>query len=102
MRVRVLTSALVAVIALLCGCATTSHPAAEANTQTAGMATCCVCRYNNDLACVEFRLKGTTPKTEYHGTTYCFCSKSCQAAFAKKPAKYARPVASGAATTTAH
>ena len=88
-----LTFAAVAIVALFCGCATNSRPTA-AGGQTG---TCEVCRYNNDLACVEFRLKQTTPTTEYHGKTYCFCSKTCEAAFQKNPAKYAHHESSGAA-----
>ncbi len=29
-----------------------------------------------------------TPKSEYKGQTYYFCSKGCKAAFDKNPAKY--------------
>lgn len=29
-------------------------------------------------------------KSEYHGTTYYFCSPSCKAAFGKEPAKYTK------------
>lgn len=88
-----LTFAALAVVALFCGCATNPQPTAAGGGQTG---TCEVCRYNNDLACVEFRLKQTTPKTEYHGETYCFCSKSCQATFEKNPAKFAHHDPSGA------
>jgi len=35
-------------------------------------------------------MKDTTPKAQYHGQTYCFCSKTCQTAFQKNPAKFAR------------
>ena len=38
-------------LAVLCGCATAPRGAAESKP---GMGTCTVCRYNNDLACVEF------------------------------------------------
>ena len=86
-------------LAILCGCATEPRGAAELKP---GMGTCTVCRYNNDLACVEFRMKESTPKAEYHGKTYCFCSKTCEAAFLKNPAKYARTASSGADTTTTH
>jgi Cu+-exporting ATPase len=30
-------------------------------------------------------------KSEYHGKTYYFCSKSCQGTFDKDPKKYAEP-----------
>jgi|SRR6185503_8596181 len=81
-------------LALLCGCATAPRGAAESKGETG---TCTVCRYNNDLACVEFHMKETTPKVEYHGQTFCFCSKSCEAAFARNPGKYARSSAAPAA-----
>ena len=81
-------------LAILSGCATTPQGSAGSNPQ---MGTCTVCRYNNDLACVEFRMKESTPKVDYHGKTYCFCSKSCEAAFLKNPNKYAR---SGSSTST--
>lgn len=70
---------------LLTACATEPRGAAKADPQ---MATCHVCRYNNDLACVEFRKKESTPTAQYGGETYCFCSGSCETAFAKNPAKY--------------
>ncbi len=89
---RILTLATLAAVAFFCGCATNAPQSREAGGQTG---TCEVCRYNNDLACVEFRMKDTTPKTEYQGETYCFCSKSCQATFEKNPAKYAHHDHSG-------
>lgn len=51
-------------------------------------ATCYVCRYNNDLACVNVRVKDTTPRAEYQGTTYYFCSEDCRTAFLTNPSKY--------------
>jgi YHS domain-containing protein len=96
MRVWSLISAFATIAALLCGCATPPRGAAASNGPTG---TCTVCRYNNDLACVEFRMKDSTPKVEYHGRTYCFCSKSCEAAFVKNPGKYARAVSAGSSTS---
>ena len=90
---------LISSLAILFGCATAPQGAAATNGQTG---TCTVCRYNNDLACVEFRMKETTPKVDYHGQTYCFCSKTCEAAFVKNPAKYARAGSSGSSSTVAH
>ena len=51
-------------------------------------ATCHVCRYNNDLACLNVRIKDSTPRTEYRGETYYFCSVDCRVAFIKNPVKY--------------
>ncbi len=50
--------------------------------------TCYVCKYNNDLACVQFRLKPETPKAVYEGQTYLFCGTDCRDAFVKHPEKY--------------
>ncbi len=50
--------------------------------------TCYVCKYNNDLACVHFRMKPETPKLVYAGQTWFFCSTDCRDAFLKKPEKY--------------
>ena len=57
-----------------------------ANTTERGI--CYVCKYNNDLACVHFRMKPDTPKLVYAGQTWCFCSTDCRNAFLKKPEKY--------------
>lgn len=74
-----------AAVTLLAGCATPSTNSARATGPTE---TCYVCKYDNDLACVCVRVKDTTPRTEYDGHTYYFCSQDCQKAFAKKPARY--------------
>ena len=77
--------AVAALLALGAGCAITSRDSA----QTSGpMETCHVCRYNNDLACVCVKVKESTPKTEYQGTTYYFCSQDCLASFRKDPRRY--------------
>ena len=65
---------------LASGCATSPN--------SGPTATCQVCRYNNDLACVCIKLRESTPRTEYQGTTYYFCSEDCRTAFLKKPEKY--------------
>ncbi|CAG1003182.1 hypothetical protein PHYC_03047 [Phycisphaerales bacterium] len=51
---------------------------------------CVVCEYNADLACLEVDVTAETPRTEYDGKTYYFCSEECRAAFQKKPHKYVR------------
>lgn len=81
----ILNLALAALLAVVAGCATTSSNTARTSGPTE---TCHVCKYNNDLACVCVKVKDTTPRTEYQGTTYYFCSDDCQAAFAKSPPKY--------------
>jgi YHS domain-containing protein len=79
--------ALASVIAFTLGC-TTPRQAAVGATGTQSQATCCVCQYNNDLACVAVRVKDTTPKAEYGGKPYFFCSEACRNSFQKKPQKY--------------
>lgn len=74
-----------ALLALVAGCATSSNDAAL---NTGGTETCCVCKYNNDLACVCVKVKDNTPKAEYRGVTYYFCSEDCRAAFLKRADKY--------------
>lgn len=76
--------ALAAVLGLLGGCATPPQTTAPSTPR----ATCCVCRYNNDLACVDIRVKAATPRTEHQGKTYFFCSADCREAFLKTPEKY--------------
>ncbi len=71
-------------MAFLAGCAT---PQKEA-IQTGTTATCEVCRYNRGLACVCVKLKDSTPRADYEGQTYYFCSEDCRKAFLNKPNKY--------------
>jgi YHS domain-containing protein len=74
------------VVVWLAGCATQQpSPAADARP----MVTCYVCDYNNDLGCVCFRLKESTPRVTFEGKEYFFCSDDCYQAFLRKPAKYA-------------
>lgn len=50
---------------------------------------CPVCRANADLACLNVHVDGATPRAEYKGKTYYFCSEECRVLFGKAPAKYA-------------
>lgn len=77
---------LIGLVVMLCvtGCVTHSNDAA----QSGPVATCYVCKYNNDLACVNIHIKDATPRTEYQGTTHYFCSQDCREAFLKNPPKY--------------
>ena len=80
-----LNLAFAACLALAAGCTTTSRETASGG----GLpATCHVCRYHNDLACVCVKVKNSTPRAEYQGTTYYFCSDDCRADFLKQPEKY--------------
>ena len=69
---------------LLTGPGTFAAPPADKSPR----GTCYVCKYNNDLACVNFRLKPETPKVVYEGQTYVFCGTDCRDAFLKRPQKY--------------
>ena len=76
--------ALTAAMCFVAGCATLSKETVQSGPE----ATCHVCRYNNDLACVRIHVKGSTPRTDYQGTTYYFCGEDCREAFLKNPQKY--------------
>ena len=74
---QLLNMGLVAAFALMAGCATSSD-----TRQAAGeTAMCEVCRYNNDLACLCVKVKDSTPRAEYEGKAYYFCSEECRTAF---------------------
>ena len=74
-------------LALCCligaGCAG-QLPAADGET-----AECPVCREDGDLACLHVKVKDTTPRAEYEGRRYYFCSDECRERFLKEPGKYA-------------
>ena len=76
---------LVLTLLVLAGCAT----APRETKLEAGTAVCCVCQHNNDLACLKVKVTEATPKAEYDGRTYCFCSEDCRKSFQKTPRKYA-------------
>ena len=76
---------LVALAALAGGCATSSPDSAGG---TGPVATCYVCKHNNDLACVRVHVKEGTPSCVCGGEKYYFCSEECRVAFEKAPARY--------------
>ncbi len=47
-----------------------------------------VCAYCRDLACIVVPVTAETPKAEYRGRTYYFCSENCRDTFLSDPAKY--------------
>jgi YHS domain-containing protein len=55
----------------------------------AAVAECSVCREKADLACLRVKINNDTPRAEYNGKTYYFCSQECKADFEKQPQKYA-------------
>jgi len=52
------------------------------------VAECPVCKVNNDLGCMNVRVKGDTPKIEYNGRIFYFCSEECKKGFVKHPELY--------------
>ncbi len=74
-----------ALAALLAGCAT---PPAKDDPRP--VAKDPVCLYRRDLGCIDVRVDADTPRSEYGGKTWFFCSPDCKAAFDREPAKYAR------------
>lgn len=47
-----------------------------------------VCAYCRDLACIVVPVTTDTPKVEYKGSTYYFCSERCRDSFLSDPEKY--------------
>jgi YHS domain-containing protein len=70
---------------MLAGCAA-QHTADAAKGPTAE---CSVCRENGDLACLCVQVTDSTPRVEYGGKTYYFCSEECCKTFSQHPEKYA-------------
>lgn len=68
---------------LLAGCASDQKAALKP-----GHARCVVCEANNDLACIDVVISDKTPRVEYHGATYYFCSEECATHFRSSPEKY--------------
>ncbi len=58
-----------------------------------GEAICPVCAYTRDLACVCLKVTAETPRQEYRGETYSFCSEHCRKEFRRDPEKYRQAVA---------
>jgi len=71
---------------IFAGCAAPETDHASATTQP--HAECLVCKYDNDLACVDVKVEPGTPTTTYQGKSYYFCSDHCRDEFAKSPEKY--------------
>ena len=70
---------------VIAGCATTAQPAS-----TRPSAQCLVCEKNADLACIEVTVDANTPRYDYAGKTYYFCSEECRDKFAKNPSKFVK------------
>jgi hypothetical protein len=73
--------------ALLAATACTTPPP-EASSSQAQHAQCLVCKSEGDLACVDVTVRGDTPRAQYLGRTYYFCSEQCRTEFEKDPQRY--------------
>ena len=74
-------------LVILTGCA--AHQPASATKVSCEHGECLVCKHNADLACVDVAIDASTPRFDYQGKTYYFCSNECRSEFIKHPAKYA-------------
>ncbi|HEY7118035.1 MAG TPA: YHS domain-containing protein [Tepidisphaeraceae bacterium] len=70
------------------GAASTPALASSSSGGAAAHAQCLVCKYENDLACVDLDVDKDTPRATVDGKEYYFCSQSCKKQFLKDPAKY--------------
>jgi YHS domain-containing protein len=85
-NIRVAASMLVCLAATLAGCASSSSASRDGRRTSE----CPVCRCNNDLGCLIVRIDQTTPRSDWQGTTYYFCSQDCKAAFDRAPGQYVK------------
>jgi hypothetical protein len=53
-----------------------------------GCANCPVCLHNADLACVCVKIGPDTPRVEWNGKTWYFCSEECKQAFLDDPKRF--------------
>ena len=51
---------------------------------------CPVCAWRGDLACMDVVVDDQTPKADFDGRTWWFCSEECRERFVKDPARFAR------------
>lgn len=74
--------ALIAAIAAGCSSGPSPHdgPTAE----------CMVCVSNHDEQCRLVHIKDDTPRCNWDGRAWHFCSEECREAFLKEPEKYAK------------
>jgi hypothetical protein len=77
-------------VLILTGCASHQPGVAGATAQKVSCehGECMVCKKNADLACVDVAIDDKTPRYDYAGKTYYFCSEECRGKFAKNPQKY--------------
>jgi YHS domain-containing protein len=52
-------------------------------------ARCLPCVQEGDTPCIDVRVDASTPRAEWQGVTYYFCSDECRRTFVKNPESYA-------------
>ena len=67
------------------GCTTTVVASSET---VDGHAVCPVCEWRGDLACLDVIIADDTPRCDWNGRTYWFCSDDCLARFEKDSARF--------------
>lgn len=78
----------VLVLLILTGCASTATSYKKGEPLVVDP----VCAYLSDMGCVNVEVCENTPKSNYDGTTYYFCSKECKVDFDKNPSKYLKGI----------
>jgi YHS domain-containing protein len=74
-----------AALFVVCAAACASIPARD---PASGCANCPVCLHNADLACVCVKVEADTPRAEWNGQTWYFCSEECKQAFLADPKRF--------------
>ena len=73
---------------LLAGSGCTTTGTQRAANDAAPHAECLVCKHEADLACLNVKITDQTPRYDYDGHTYYFCSTECRDQFVRDPWKY--------------
>lgn len=68
--------------------ASCAAPGPEAQDPSRRVEECPVCRAQGDLACLKVVVRDSTPRAEYAGRTYYFCSEACRGEFVAHPQRY--------------
>ncbi|MFN7973329.1 MAG: YHS domain-containing protein [Acidobacteriota bacterium] len=67
-----------------------NHEHAATTETGAAHAKCQTCAFYRDLACIDVDVDAATPRLDYQGKTYYFCSEQCKTQFQKDPEKYVK------------
>jgi hypothetical protein len=77
-----------AFLPLVLALVTTSCATVPERDPASGCANCPVCLHNADLACVCVKVGDDTPRVEWNGKTWYFCSEECRKAFLSDPKRF--------------